>query len=347
MGQGQIHRSLLSGRNVMETPGALGIDYIDAARLLPWLATSGAHPLAVISYGAPVPDPLGCPVLTLDLPQLDARPMLEVWTSRTPVRSHHHAGLSVSVNGEMLAGFLHAEEEPGISLEVTTAGAYRRLLREIRELGYPHLWRLWNYFPRINEERAGLERYRQFCVGRYDALADSLSDFPLSLPAATAVGTASGPLQIYFLAGVTSVTHVSNPRQVNAYDYPASYGPRSPSFARATLYRRDHGTQLFIAGTASVVGHASQHPGLPVEQTRETLTNLRALLRQAEPLSEGNISGSPGVYKVYVRHPSQLAAIRRTLRDPLFESSRLLFLQGELCRQELLVEIEGLVTSDC
>jgi len=39
--------------------------------------------------------------------------------------------------------------------------------------------------------------------------------------------------------------------------------------------------------------------------------------------------------------------VRRTLQEtPLMRSSRLLFLQGDLCRKELLVEIEGLVTRD-
>jgi chorismate lyase/3-hydroxybenzoate synthase len=58
--------------------------------------------------------------------------------------------------------------------------------------------------------------------------------------------------------------------------------------------------------------------------------------------------GTPhrAIYKVYVRNPDQLLSIRQTLHDPLLNSSPILLLQGDLCRQELLVEIEGLVTSD-
>jgi chorismate lyase/3-hydroxybenzoate synthase len=89
-------------------------------------------------------------------------------------------------------------------------------------------------------------------------------------------------LQIYFLAGAHPPTHLGNPRQVNAYEYPTIYGPRSPSFARATLCRSDSATHLFISGTASVVGHQSQHVGSADLQALETVTNLRALVEHAQ-----------------------------------------------------------------
>ena len=81
------------------------------------------------------------------------------------------------------------------------------------------------------------------------------------LTAGRSCGNTKRP-SIYFLAGAHPAHILGNPRQVNAYDYPSLYGPRSPSFARASLYRSDSATQLFISGTASVVGHQSQHKGL-------------------------------------------------------------------------------------
>jgi chorismate lyase / 3-hydroxybenzoate synthase len=248
----------------------------------------------------------------------------------------------------MLFGSISLSDESDGGLDHTTEIAYRDLLQQVRLLGFPHLWRTWNYFPRINEEEHGLERYRRFCIGRYEALAEALPDFPSRLPAGTAVGTRSGSLQIYFLAGTYSAVHVGNPRQVDAYHYPNTYGPRSPSFARATLCRSDGATQLFISGTASVVGHESQHRGQVEMQARETVTNLRALIDRAECFRTGAEAGSrpQSIFKVYVRNADHLAIVRRALQDPLFLSSDLIYLQGDLCRKELLVEIEGLVTTD-
>jgi chorismate lyase/3-hydroxybenzoate synthase len=243
----------------------------------------------------------------------------------------------------MLAGTVQLEEEPGEGLRETTERAYRRLLHHIQELGYPYLWRVWNFFPGINEDEHGLERYRQFCVGRYQALAGTLQGFPGSLPAGTAVGTRSGPLQLYVLAGTHPAIHLGNPRQVHAYEYPEHYGPRSPSFARATLLQSDLHTQLFISGTASVVGHASRHIDRPGEQTQETMSNLRALIGHAADVSGAmpNLQPSRGTFKVYVRQPEHLGIIQQALSA--IPPSRILYLQGDLCRRELLVEIEGIV----
>ncbi len=44
---------------------------------------------------------------------------------------------------------------------------------------------------------------------------------------------------------------------------------------------------LFISGTASIVGHRSLHIGDTAAQTRETLTNIEALLGEANRLAGG------------------------------------------------------------
>lgn len=256
--------------------------------------------------------------------------------------------MSAAISGDLLFGSISMAEDPDVGLNLTTERAYQQLLRLLSDSGFPHLWRIWNYFPRINQEQHGLERYRLFCLGRHQALADVLPDFPASLPAGTAVGTQGGALQIYFLASMHPARHLGNPRQLNAYDYPKIYGPRSPSFARATLCRSEGTTQLFISGTASVVGHQSQHEGLADMQALETVTNLRALIERAQGImpSFERETRLQSIFKIYVRNPKHFETVRRVLDAPFLRSSHLLYLQGDLCRKELLVEVEGLVTTD-
>jgi chorismate lyase/3-hydroxybenzoate synthase len=289
-----------------------------------------------------------CPVVSIGLPQLGALQQIELWSSADPVHMTRQGDLCVATTEEAAVAVLFVEEEPGVSLDRTTYHAYRRLLTGLQQRGYPHLWRAWNYFPRINGDEEGLERYQRFCVGRHQALAEALPDFPASLPAATAVGTQSGPLQIILLAGSAPGRHLGNPRQVNAYDYPAHYGPRSPSFARGTVSPTDGESNLFIAGTASVVGHASRHTGLPREQTQETIDNLRALLHHTDSLTGAAFETNMprGIFKVYLRRPDDLPVVSATLQEASFAPEHLLFLQGELCRRELLVEIEGVVPAE-
>ena len=340
--------STSSAQRVLDPTNQIKVAYLEPAELNRWLDSSGTFPLGIVSFGTPMPPSLSCPVIQLALPLLEAPSRCEVWSCDQPVRVHRDDEISAAYAGDMLFGSITAPEDEGPGLDHITEKAYRQLLGLLQDSGFPYLWRIWNYFPRINGDERGLERYRLFCMGRHQALVQTLPGFPGSLPAGTAVGTQQGPLQIYFLAGAHPPTHLGNPRQVNAYDYPKVYGPRSPSFARATLCRSDSATHLFISGTASVVGHQSQHVGLADLQALETLNNLRALIDRAQV---GDPSFEPdakrhSVFKVYLRSPKHLETVRGILRDPFLMAGDLLFLQGDLCRRELLVEVEGLVTTD-
>ncbi len=349
MTSASTRRVLSVGHGVQRTPSHLHVSYVEP-RTLPSLfhSASAPKPMAVVSFGQPLPYDVSCPVIAPDLPQIDGSPLIEVWTSDRPVHTSTDERLSTAVNGEWLIGSLSLDEPPDQPLDALTYDAYRTILRHLNDAGYPHLCRVWNYFPRINDDEDGLERYRRFCIGRHRALAESLPGFPGSLPAATAVGTQSGPLQIMFLASTEPGAHLGNPRQMNAYEYPSEYGPRSPSFARATLCQSEQGTTLFIAGTASVVGHASRHIGRPADQTHESVCNILTVLERAGAIGNADFLDQAGhpMYKVYVRDAGSLSEIRGALQRSPLSSRLLLFLRGDLCRKELLVEIEGLIFSE-
>jgi len=327
------------------------IAYVETAGLEALLKASPSQVLGVVRHdrGPEEPNSLGaCPVVYLDLPQFNGPSLAEVWMSNLPVIYHQAEGIHCALNDEVLFGVVQLEERPGTLLDSVTYKAYRRLLVQARALGYPHLLRVWNYFPQINRESGGLERYQRFCAGRHQALAENLSGFPRTLPAGTAVGTMSGPLTIHFLAAKRPGTHVENPRQVRAYEYPPIYGPSSPSFARATLQPSISGVQLLISGTASVVGHVSAHIGDPGKQTLEILHNLNALIAQTEQLhgvSRGQWGGQ-ALFKIYIRHPEHFATICDILREQLPLHTQVLYLQGEMCRPELLLEIEGILSQE-
>jgi chorismate lyase/3-hydroxybenzoate synthase len=335
-------------RNPISNIHALRMAYVETAGLEALLKASSSYVLGIVHHDRSPEEPNGLgdyPVVCLDLPQINGPPLAEVWTSTLPVIYHRVEGIHCAMNDEVLFGALQLEERPDTLLDILTYTAYRRLLVQARALGYPHLLRVWNYFPQINRESDGLERYRRFCAGRHQALAETLSDFPRTLPAGTAVGTMSGPLTIHFLAAKHPGTHVENPRQVSAYEYPRIYGPSSPSFARATLQPSISGSHLLIAGTASVVGHVSEHIGDPHKQTLEIIHNLNALVTQTEQLhgfTRGQWCGQ-ALFKIYIRHPEHFATIRDIVKEQLPSHIQILYLHGEMCRSELLLEIEGIL----
>ena len=330
-------------------PLQIQVQYVATSDVKSFLKASRAHPLALICFdrNAPPPGKESYPVVQLNLPQVEGSPVAEVWMSVAPVTSSKIEGVSFAMNEQILFGFLEIDEPQKSSLETLAFGAYGRLLALTRTLGYPYLLRVWNYFPDINARPAGLTRYQQFCVGRHEAFAEGQPDFRKILPAGSAVGTRSGPLQIYFLACTKPGTHIENPRQVNAYDYPTIYGPRSPSFARATLSQSECGDHLFIAGTASIVGHTSQHIGEPEKQTLETLHNLQALIDHAKPLQTAGdgLGDRHALFKAYIRRPEDLSTVSTILKQHLPTQAQVLCLQGAICRSELLLEIEGILTA--
>jgi chorismate lyase/3-hydroxybenzoate synthase len=97
-----------------------------------------------------------------------------------------------------------------------------------------------------------------------------------------------------------------------------------------------------VSGTASIVGHETIHQGDVVAQTRETLANIRALLDEANRVV-GSARYSPDglKLKVYVRQPGDLKAIEAVLTAALPESTSIVYLQADVCREDLLVEIEA------
>ena len=217
--------------------------------------------LGIVDYAgvSRLTDDLTCPVISVDMPLLGNQPFVEVWTSDTVVSSGKQQGISFSRNDTVLFGAIEIKHSDQIWLDRDTFQAVSRMLSFIKNQGYPHLLRIWNYLPGINAKDNEIERYRLFCLGRHQAFFEHGHLSNHELPAASAVGTQAGSLWIYFLAATLPGIQRENPRQLSAYSYPRHYGPRSPSFARATLTHWGKEWHLYISGTASIVGHLSLH----------------------------------------------------------------------------------------
>ncbi len=257
------------------------------------------------------------------------------------------------LNKELLFGVINLDEsscaspaQTNTGLQQATEVAYQQIFELIEELGYSHVYRFWNYMADINGvsdiDQDSLERYRQFNIGRKNVFIDVGREQGEQLPAACALGLQAGPLSIAFLAGKTPALAIENPRQIKAYNYPEQYGPLTPSFSRATLAQIGQQLCLFISGTASIVGHETLHVQDIIGQTKETLINLEAVVSEANRM-QGNLlfNLSDACFRVYVRHAADLDAILETLNDYFKTGIKALFVQADICRQELLIEIEA------
>jgi enamine deaminase RidA (YjgF/YER057c/UK114 family) len=313
--------------------------------------------LGVVAFEDP-PASLGgtdVPVAEINTPVLGANEGLcEIWQTRGPVESGQSASVRYRRDDKVLFGCISVPEgapsafagelarSARSALQTATEQAYRQIFATLDSVGYGHLLRVWNYLPEINADTCGTERYWQFNAARREALVASGRAVSGNVPAACALGSTVGsPLVIYFLASKSAPIAVENPRQVSAYRYPPKYGPQ-PVFARASLLRESSATVLFISGTASIVGHETFHIGDAAGQTRETLANIEALLGEANRVvGATRFALGSLAYKVYVRHSSDLPIIQAELTAALGSSARIVYLKADICRQNLLVEIEA------
>ena len=223
-----------------------------------------------------------------------------------------------------------------------TTTAYQEIFGVLKETHHRHLIRVWNYLPEINRATDGDERYRHFNSARQTAFRNSGRSTVGTVPAASALGSPAGsPISIFFLASRRPPRMIENPRQTSAYYYPPKFGTYSPTFSRACVLSESAGTNLFVSGTASIVGHETIHPGDAAAQTRETLTNIDALLDEANRVVGSHYSLDELKFKVYVRRAADLAAIESALSATLHGSTSIVYVQADVCREDLLVEIEA------
>lgn len=290
--------------------------------------------LAAFGFGAGAPHCDDPRWLRVALEPYEAPAPLELWQVDATVSHGREDALRWSAGGGWLFAAVELDEREYGGPEDAARHAYAQLRRFIGTRAERQVLRIWNYLGAINRGDDDHERYKRFCDGRAAGSGDFFAE---GFPAATAIGHHGEEhhLQIYLLACEHAGMRVENPRQVSAWRYPRQYGRTSPGFARAmALPAQD---VLAISGTAAVVGHASAHLGDPAAQLDETLTNLEALLASAG-MPAGFDTHSP--LKAYVRHPADAARVHDLLRQRL-PGVPVLLLHGDVCRHELLVEIDG------
>ena len=271
----------------------------------------------------------------------------DVWLVDGKLEHCQHGCVRYATNGEWLHGVAEVDDAvtPG-GMRAATHRAYSDLFKVLARSESPHLLRLWNYIADINVETDGSERYRQFNAGRQQAFIEAERSAFEGSPAACALGTRTGPLRVYFLAGRRAPLAIENPRQISAYRYPQAYGPRSPTFSRAALADVGGGRQaLFISGTASIVGHETLHLGDVRRQARESLVNIGVLREIAAKRAGASFDADRLIYTVYVRRREDLDAVRDEFERVVGTTSRAareaLYLHADICRAGLLVEIEA------
>jgi hypothetical protein len=250
------------------------------------------------------------------------------------------------------ARIVGAVEMSADALQRRVTDAYGAIAAWIRQVDAKYPVRLWNHIPSIHarmDDRR--DRYMVFNAGRYEAFSNwygGPEGFDQDVATASGVGHNGSDLVVHCLSARTPGIAVANPRQINPHRYSARYGPLPPCFARATVLEAQG--LVLVGGTASIRGEDSLHMTSLSMQMTETLTNLASVVETAQTKIIGRCAargqaewlGKYREVRVYFPRPSDADEIETMVRGAFAVDCRVEMRRADLCRAELLVEIEGI-----
>lgn len=222
--------------------------------------------------------------------------------------------------------------------------------------------RTWFYLGGITEPEAGIQRYQELNRARTEFYRNvrfhcsSLEPDAANgvYPASTGIGMAGRGLVLSCMAFETRRDDVfllplENPQQIPAYAYGTSYSPQSPKFSRAVALRIGNYVTTWVSGTASIVDSETRFPGDAARQTEQTIENIERLIA-AENFTRHGFKGAGASLhdlakvRVYLKRREDLAVCQAVCQRRL-GAVPVLYLTADICRPDLLVEIEGVAFS--
>ena len=238
-----------------------------------------------------------------------------------------------------------------------TALSQMEKILSAEKLDFSNIVRQWNYIERITHVSDKLKKFQHYQVFN-DIRSDfySKSEFINGYPSATGIGASACGVVVNFIAVSNSanvkITPVKNPEQIDAHQYSQkvlvgmeSY-KSSPKFERGKLVTNGEGAKMYISGTAAIVGENTLFPDDVEKQVIVTINNIKSLVKNAQ-ISRGNDikSGEESKYsyvRAYVKHEKDIDIVK-LLCEEHFDSKCFQCLISDICRDDLLVEIEGLI----
>lgn len=242
--------------------------------------------------------------------------------------------------------------------------ALRRMEQQLAlaGVGFGQVIRTWIYVNQITEGPDGGQRYQELNRARTDFYRTirfgpkpSGPEVGRTIyPASTGIGTRGRQMDFACVALDSARPDVytvplENPQQTAAYHYQAQYSPLSPKFSRAMAVVQGPYVSTLVSGTASIVDAKTVHAGDIVRQTVQTLENIEKLIG-SENFARHGLAGAGATLRdvaklrVYVKHPSDYEACRQVVEARLPKIPAI-YLQADVCRPDLLVEIEAVAFS--
>lgn len=223
---------------------------------------------------------------------------------------------------------------------------------------FSNIIRQWNYVENIT----GFVDQIKTTGQHYQILNDVRTEFyeqcnfKDGYPAATGVGMECGGVTIEFIALISNhlkVFPIVNPVQIDAHKYTSKvlfkntltekHNETTPKFERAKLLVADSNALLYVSGTAAIKGEETISDRI-IEQVQVTLKNIDHLVShenlKIQGLDKIHYQKTVSIIRVYVKNSVDIETIEKIVSEK-YGSDKCTYVKGDICRDNLLVEIEG------
>lgn len=254
------------------------------------------------------------------------------------------------------------QQNPGGSILEQSTAAFEQLQTILKEenMQWSDIIRQWNYIEQItaNETNNGSESQHYQIFNDVRSKYYNQGTFEHGFPAATGIGMDFGGICIDFIAARfndhSEVIGLKNPVQIDAYTYSkqvlaennvmSDFCRTTPKFERAKVVVTPEGQWIFVSGTAAITGENSIDDDTVEHQTELTIDNILRLISWENLHNHGVKKGNEvkvDYLRAYVKFPKDIPTVIDICKKR-FPEIPIACVVADVCRPELLVEIEGL-----
>jgi enamine deaminase RidA (YjgF/YER057c/UK114 family) len=229
-------------------------------------------------------------------------------------------------------------------------------------MDFSNVIRQWNYIEKITELNGNNQHYQIFNDVRTAFYNNS--QFIHGYPAATGIGMETGGIIIDFIAIKENmnmtILPVKSPVQSDAHQYTKKVlahneikagitAETTPKFERAKAIVSGNSCLIHVSGTSAIKGQFSLEANDASTQTNFTLESIYQLVTNENLQKQGinciHSKANPCYFRVYVKNASDYLKVRDAC-EKYFKDVHAIYLKADICRPELLVEVEGVFTID-
>lgn len=271
------------------------------------------------------------------------------WICSHQSTSHGSAKFFTRGGDEFLIGTLQANK--GDKAFENSKDVFETLANNLKANQFPvkSIIRQWNYIQDIVAIEGKHQNYQDFNDIRSDFYLEHFEN--TGYPAATGIGMNQGGLIVEYIAmrSAEAVSHaVDNKQQISAHRYSEDVLKggcpikTTPKFERARFLNINKKSMFFISGTASIIGEKTIGIDDPAKQTEVSILNIKALYSDdiLEELGQSKEMARYGHARIYVKNEAHFESIRTACRKA-YGNLPMVFIKADICRDNLLVEIEG------